>query len=49
MHAITAKCSCCGREETYLMNEEEYQTLLKYQCYRKQLGLIQDLFPEVPA
>ena len=49
MHTITAKCSFCGREEAYQLNEEEYRTLLKYKIYGRQLGFIQDLFPNIPS
>ena len=46
---ILAKCSCCGREEEYYMDEEEYSLLLQYQIYGRQLGFLQDLFPRIPA
>lgn len=49
MSKIIAKCACCGREESYELNEEEYITLQKYQIYGRQMGHIQDLFPNVPA
>lgn len=49
MHNIIAKCSCCGREVVYEMNEEESDTLQKYQVYGRQMGYIQDLFPDIPA
>ena len=49
MNTIIAKCSCCGREETYYLDEKEYRTLLDYKVYGRQMGLIQDLFPNVPS
>lgn len=49
MYCLKAQCSICGHVETYEMNEEESETLEKYWCYGRQLGMIQDLFPEVPA
>ena len=49
MNTITAKCSCCGKEEKYTLSNKEYSAFLKYQCYGRQLGYIQDIFPNVPA
>lgn len=49
MSNIIAKCACCGKEEIYEMNEEEALMLQKYQVYGRQLGYIQDLFPNIPA
>ena len=49
METITAKCSCCGYEEKYDLSEEESITLIKYRLFGRQLGYIQDLFPNVPA
>lgn len=49
MYCLKAQCSVCGHIETYKMNEEESKTLEKYWCYGRQLGMIQDLFPKVPA
>ena len=49
MYIIKAKCSYCGREEEYQLDKKEYYTLLRYQCYGRQLGYIQDLFPNIPA
>ena len=48
MNTIAAKCSFCGYEEEYQLSKEEYCTLKRYQKYGRQLGLIQDLFPEIP-
>ena len=49
MAKLIAKCSCCGREEIYEMNEEESAVFERYQVYGRQMGYIQDLFPNVPA
>lgn len=49
METITAKCSCCGNEEEYELSPEESYTLRGYERYGRQLGKIQDLFPNVPA
>ena len=49
MHKITAICSCCGKAGSYQMTDSEYNTLLLYQCYGRQMGFIQDLFPDVPV
>ena len=46
---IKAKCSCCGYDEEYEMSPEESYTLRGYERYGRQLGKIQDLFPNVPA
>lgn len=48
-YTITAKCSYCGREEEYHLDEKEHYTLLRYQVYGRQMGYIQDLFPKIPA
>ena len=48
MEKITAKCAFCGREAIYYLNEDELITLQRYQCFGRQLGSIQDLFPKVP-
>lgn len=49
MYCLKAQCSICGHVETYKMDEAESKTLEKYWCYGRQLGMIQDLFPKVPA
>lgn len=46
---LCCKCSCCGAEGIYLMDKLESKTLERYWCYGRQLGYIQDLFPNVPA
>ena len=49
MYKLITKCSCCGRKGIYEMNEEEYKTFQRYQVYGRQMGYIQELFPNVPA
>ena len=49
MYMLIAKCSCCGKEGVYEMNEEEYKTFQRYQVYGRQMGYIQEIFPNVPA
>lgn len=49
MKKLIAICACCGNEGIYEMNEEEAYTLKRYQVYGRQLGYIQDLFPNIPA
>jgi len=46
--AITATCSCCGKEETYTLKGEEVTTFEKYQSEGRSMGYLQDLFPKVP-
>ena len=46
---IVARCSCCGKKETYSMSEAESRVYLEYLKYGRELGYIQDLFPDVPA
>ncbi len=45
---ITATCSVCGYKETYSMSKTESKTIKKYRIYGRQMGFIQDLFPDVP-
>lgn len=49
MRTIKAKCFICGYEESYSMNKKESDTLDRYELLGRQMGYIQDLFPEVPA
>ncbi len=49
MDILIAKCTFCGKEGLYEMNEEEYRTFQRYQVYGRKLGFIQELFPNVPA
>ena len=49
MCTLNAKCSICGGEGNYELSEEEYSTLQLYQVYGRNLGKLQDLFPNIPA
>ena len=46
---ITAKCSCCGRTEEYELTETEATMLAQYRVMGRSLGILQNLFPNVPA
>lgn len=46
---IKAKCTICGHVGAYEMSKTETDTYYKYQCFGRQLGYLQDLFPNVPA
>lgn len=46
---LTATCSCCGKIGKYELSEQEEKTYNKYQYLGRQMGMIQDLFPKVPA
>lgn len=46
---IYATCSCCGNTTEFELNEKETETYKKYFCYDRQMGMLQDLFPRVPA
>ena len=46
---LVAECAYCGQEGTYEMDEQETKTLDKYMIYGRQMGLLQNLFPKVPA
>ena len=49
MCKIVARCSICGYEEEYELSEQELETYWLYQIFGRDLGMIQDLFPNVPA
>ena len=49
MYKLVAKCSCCSREGTYVLDEEEYYAFWSYQIFGRDMGPIQELFPNVPA
>ena len=48
MMKIEAKCSICGNKGTYEMSEKETNIFNLYQILGRDLGYIQDLFPNVP-
>ena len=49
MVELKATCSCCGKEESFTLNETETITLMEYEIFGREMGKIQDLFPRVPA
>lgn len=49
MKSIKATCSCCGKSETYVFSELEEYNLIGYQMFGRSFGLLQNLFPDVPA
>ena len=46
---IKARCSLCGYEEEYQLSEQEEETLFFYGIFGRELGYLQDLFPDMPA
>lgn len=46
---ITATCSCCGRREDYQLSETEEYNLEGYRRYGRGFGMLQAIFPTVPA
>lgn len=48
-YIITAKCSCCGKEYEYHMDNDDYRNLEKYYEYGRRAGKLQDLFPKMPS
>lgn len=50
MHIVlTAECSLCGTEEDYELSEKEEATLREYFFRGREMGLLQNLFPDIPA
>lgn len=47
--SITATCACCGRSEEYTLTEDEAVNVLAYQIVGREMGRLQDLFPNIPA
>lgn len=48
-NTITAKCSCCGATETYTLSDLETYNLIGYRKFGRGFGMLQDLFPNIPA
>ena len=46
---ITATCSCCGKEKAYVLTAKEQKTLGQYRKSGRSMGMLQDLFPNIPA
>lgn len=49
MIVLTAECSLCGTEGEYELNNEEEKIYTEYQWRGREMGLLQNLFPDVPA
>ncbi len=46
---IVATCSCCGHLGAYQMSDEEAQKYVMYSFLGRDMGFIQDIFPNIPA
>lgn len=46
---LVATCSICGERTEFELTEEELDLLNRYRCYGRQMGMLQNLFPRVPA
>lgn len=46
---LIAKCSLCGTKAEYELNNEEQATYEEYLFKGREMGLLQNLFPNVPA
>lgn len=44
-----ARCVCCGQVGRYKMDDEEAQKFEEYQWRGRSMGMMQNLFPKVPA
>lgn len=46
---LYCNCSCCGEIGTHKLTDEEYRTLKAYEHRGRQMGMLQDVFPNIPA
>ena len=46
---LTCTCSCCGHQETFELTEQESKDYIEYQEKGRSMGMIQNIFPRVPA
>lgn len=46
---LEAECNICGGKGGYLMDAEEKETYDNYQIRGREMGLLQDIFPKIPA
>lgn len=46
---LEAECSICGNVGFYLMDESEKKTYDNYQIRGREMGLLQNVFPKIPA
>lgn len=46
---LACECSICKRVGVYSLSEKESEALTLYDVFGRQMGAIQDVFPDVPA
>lgn len=46
---LVAECSICGNVGYYLMDTTEKKTYDQYQIRGREMGLLQNVFPKIPA
>lgn len=46
---ISATCACCGKTEEYRMDERETAVLILYHVLGREMGRLQELFPNIPS
>lgn len=46
---LIAQCSICGNEEKFELTDEELDTFYEYSLRGREMGMLQDIFPRVPA
>ena len=46
---LTAECSLCGAEKEYELNDQEQKIYEEYLVIGREMGLLQNLFPDIPA
>lgn len=46
---LIAQCSCCGKIGAHRLTDEETEILYEYEDRGREMGYLQDLFPNVPA
>jgi hypothetical protein len=46
---LVAECACCGKEKKLKLTKKESELYMEYLIRGSSMGMIQDLFPRVPA
>lgn len=46
---LECECGICGGKGSYLMDESEKETYDNYQIRGREMGLLQNVFPKIPA
>lgn len=46
---LECRCATCGKVNHYLLTESETKLYSNYQLMGRQMGLLQDIFPNIPA